>query len=145
MSTTKTVTKKNSAPNTSREDVEAYLKLLLRNANKEGYLSRHIGDLAAMFNINSEINRSLHKHQVYVGVAKQPKRITYTEVSDELVDMVFNSHKERYLVPDKSSENESNIEKYLKNQSFVIDEMHLKIKKQASLIAEMYEVIMSLK
>ncbi len=80
-----------------KEKIELYLKLMLSNADSQGYLSLNFGELAKAVGVSKEISRYVQKYTE--GRAKQRKRINYKKVTEEMVNecyMNYEAHLQRF-------------------------------------------------
>ncbi len=87
-----------------KEKLRLMLELMLANADSKGFLSMHIGEFIKMVRIDERIGKGL-KHY-YEGTAKQKKKILFKEVTDELIDEIYNKY--RTIKPQKTENKEQN-------------------------------------
>jgi hypothetical protein len=114
----------------TKDKLRIYLEMMLINADENGKLTISQKDICGILKINIDIGRSMN----FLGYFKKSqgrefKEITYKEITEEMIDSIHKSHREKYSKKDGFNLNTKNddLEKILKYILLEVQQTRLKV------------------
>ena len=77
----------------TKEKIKLLLDVLLSSRDDKGFLlNTSLESYCELLGVTRNLTRALSQNNLYEGRSKQKKRILFSEVTEELVDIVYNTH-----------------------------------------------------
>lgn len=108
----------------TKEKIKLLLEVLINSKDKEGYLpNRSIEAYCDMLNVTKNIVQALRQCGVFSGVAKQKKKILIKSIDDELIEMIYKTHRYKSARVIDEKVGEKDLQQMIIEQSEMISTM----------------------